>query len=109
MSDLKHTPGPWKFEGHFLRPVEPDPQRHAVHTIMEAETFGWGFCGSDHAKTRVEDDANILLIEACPDLLDAALAAEAVLAKGRWVEGSTDPEAVAFYKLRAAIAKALGA
>lgn len=39
-------------------------------------------------------------------LLDAAQAAEAVLARGRWIEGSTDPEAVALWKLRAAIAQA---
>ncbi|WP_433703899.1 hypothetical protein [Paraburkholderia sacchari] len=43
------------------------------------------------------------------DLLDAAQAAEAVLARGRWIEGSMDPEAVALWKLRAAIAKAKAA
>lgn len=46
--------------------------------------------------------------DAVSKLLDAAVAAEAVLAKGRWVEGSTDPEAVALFALRAAIAKATG-
>lgn len=40
------------------------------------------------------------------NLLDAAQAAEAVLARGRWIEGSTDPEAVALWKLRAAIGHA---
>lgn len=46
--------------------------------------------------------------EAAPDLLQAALLAAAVLAKGRWVDGSTDPEAVALRALRDAITKAGG-
>ena len=39
-------------------------------------------------------------------LLDAAEAAAAVLAKGKWAKDSTDPEAVALYKLIDAIALA---
>lgn len=113
MVDLKHTPGPWKWEGNCLRPVEPnpayEPERYAVHTIIDAEHTGWGFLCSNHEQTCAESDANLLLIAACPDLLDAAIAAEATLAKGRWVKGSTDPEAVALYKLRDAITKATGA
>lgn len=113
MVELKHTPGSWKWEGYSLRPVEPnpayEPNRYAVHTILTVEHIGWGFLCSNHEQTCVESDANQLLIAACPDLLDAAIAAEATLAKGRWVKGSTDPEAVALYKLRDAIAKATGA
>lgn len=41
-------------------------------------------------------------------LLEAAQAAEAVLGRQKWLPGSTDPEAVALFKLRAAIAKAMG-
>lgn len=41
-------------------------------------------------------------------LLDAARAAEVVLGRQKWIEGSTDPEAVALVKLRAAIAMASG-
>lgn len=113
MSTIKHTPGPWEWDGHNLRPVEPnpayEPERYAVHTILAAEHIGWGFLCSNYEQTRTESDANQLLIAACPDLLDAAIAAEATLARGRWVKGSTDPEAVALYKLRDAIAKATGA
>ena len=42
------------------------------------------------------------------DLLGAARAAEAVLARQKWREDSNDPEAVALRLLRAAIAKATG-
>lgn len=46
--------------------------------------------------------------EVLAQLLDAARAAEAILGRQKWVEGSTDPEAVALFKLRAAVAKATG-
>lgn len=39
-------------------------------------------------------------------LLSAARQAETVLARGKWLEGSADPEALALYALRAAIARA---
>ena len=39
-------------------------------------------------------------------LLGAAKAAEAVFSKQGWIEGSSDPEAVALTKLRSALAKA---
>lgn len=45
---------------------------------------------------------------ALSELLAAAALAEAVLAKGRWVEDSADPEAVALRALRAAVARAVG-
>lgn len=46
--------------------------------------------------------------ELIAQLLDATRAAEAVLGRQKWIEGSTDPEAVALSKLRDAIAKATG-
>lgn len=46
--------------------------------------------------------------ELIAQLLDAARATEAVLGRQKWLAGSTDPEAVALFKLRAAIAKATG-
>ncbi|MGQ0710889.1 MAG: hypothetical protein ACT4NV_14220 [Rhodoferax sp.] len=104
----QHTPGPWVWDGYSLRPANPDSANYAVHTIIEAEHIGWGFAVADRAATRAESDANQALIAAAPDLIDATLAAEAVLAKGRWIKGSTDPESVALWKLRAAIAKATG-
>jgi hypothetical protein len=103
-----HTPGPWTWDGYSLRPADPDPDHHAVHTIIEAEAVGWGFVAAEPIETRAESRANLTLIAATPELLEAAHAAEAVLGKQKWLEGSTDPEAVALYKLRAAIAKATG-
>jgi len=104
----KHTPGPWRWDGYLLHPVDPDPNNYAVHTIVDAKYIGWGFLCSDPKQTEAESNANLQLIEAAPDLVDAAMAAEAVLAKDKWLKGSTDPEAVALFKLRAAIAKATG-
>lgn len=106
MEASKHTPGPWIWSDHSLQPAHPDPFNYAVHTILNAEHTGWGFLASDNAKTTAESTANLVLIVAAPDLLDAALAAEAVLAKQKWLENSTDPESVALCKLRAAIARA---
>lgn len=42
------------------------------------------------------------------ELLSAARAAETVLAKQKWLPGSTDPEVIALARLRAAIACAEG-
>lgn len=46
--------------------------------------------------------------ELIAQLLDAARAAEAVLGRQKWIAASTDPEAVALFKLQDAIAKASG-
>lgn len=67
----KHTPGPWKWDGYSLRPENPNPDAHAVHTILEVDTFAYGFVDSDLAATTAECAANRALIEAAPDLLDA--------------------------------------
>jgi hypothetical protein len=82
----------------------PDYPTSAVSVIL-SEDGCYGFVGSDLDATTAEDKANRVLIAASPDLLDAARAAEAVLGLQKWLAGSTDPEAVALYKLRAAIAK----
>lgn len=66
-----HTPGPWKWNGYSLRPENPNPDAHAVHTILEVDTFAYGFVDSDLAATTAECAANRALIEAAPDLLDA--------------------------------------
>lgn len=105
----RHTPGPWVWtDSHTLRPADPDPENCAVHTILNLETSGYGFLQSDHRATRAELDADHLLIATVPELLEAAQAAEAVLGRQKWLVGSTDPEAIALFKLRAAIAKATG-
>lgn len=103
-----HTPGPWKWDGYSLRPTNPDPEHSAVHTIIDAENTGLGFTGSDYKATIAESDANLALIAAAPQLLDAARAAAAVFSRQKWLKGSTDPEAVALATLVAAIACAEG-
>lgn len=66
----RHTPGPWLWDGHTLMPAQPDPDRSAVHSILDAEG-GFGFLGSDMHQTCAELDADRLLIAAAPDLLHA--------------------------------------
>jgi len=89
----KHTPGPWHVGGAHGRIVYA-ANRYAV---ANAATY--------HG--RHDDEANARVIAAAPDLLAAAIQAEAVLARGKWLESSTDPEAVALRALRAAIEKAV--
>lgn len=103
-----HTPGPWTWDGYSLRPTTPDPDNHAVHTIIDAEQIGWGFVASDRAATRAESAANLALIAAAPDLLDAARAAAAILDRQKWRAEGLDghPQAAALRALRAAISKA---
>ena len=65
-----HTPGPWKWNGYSLRPENPNPEAHTVHTILEVDTFAYGFVDSDLAATTAECAANRALIEAAPVMLD---------------------------------------
>ncbi|RQZ14040.1 hypothetical protein DIE15_19185 [Burkholderia sp. Bp9031] len=107
MVELRHTPGPWVWDNYCLRPAVAEPDVSAVHTILEAEWLGWGYLGSDQNQTSAESAANQVLIAASPDLFDAAVAAERVLARMGWRADNTfDPEAIALAKLRAAITKA---
>jgi len=102
-----HTPGPWHWDGYSLRPTDPDPDRHAVHTILESEHIGWGFVASDLHAVRQEADANLSLIAAAPQLLDAAQAAADLLTRQKWQPGDTfNPEAVVLAKLMDAIIEA---
>ncbi|CAG4887824.1 hypothetical protein [Paraburkholderia saeva] len=67
-----------------------------------------GLLMREQGSNAFDEAIHAFAVAARADLLEAANAAEAVLARGRWIEGSTDPEAVALFKLRTAIAKALG-
>lgn len=71
MESAMHTPGPWKWDGYSLRPASPDPDTHAVHTILEVDNFAYGFIASELSATIAEDNANRALIEAAPVMLDA--------------------------------------
>lgn len=104
----QHTPGPWHWDGYRLRPVNPDPDNYAVHTILDAEYIGWGFAFSDLEQTSAESDANMRAIAAVPQLMDAATAALAALAPRGPLRALTSPESIAFFKLRDALAAATG-
>lgn len=57
----------------------------------------------------VDGSLHVMKPDSCnthDDLVAAAKAAEAILTKQKWLEGSTDPEAIALTKLRAALTKA---
>lgn len=101
---LGHTPGPWKWDGYSLRPVELNPDAGAVHTILEVDTFAYGFVDSDLAETTAEDAANRALIEAAPDLLASLREALKIVDAYRRVSGG-DGDITAM-NARAAIAKA---
>lgn len=95
----KHTPGPWHVgaQNDLLyitageKPaLDNDYPRHDANRTVVAKVYS-------------ERDAQLLA--AAPDLYEAAQLAEAVLARGKWLESSNDPEAVALRALRAAIAR----
>lgn len=104
-----HTPGPWQWDGITLRPVTPDPDNSAVHSILDRDG-GYGYMQSDHKATCAELEADYTLIAASPDLLDAAAKAERLLGRQGWItDGSSlAPEAIVLAALRATIAKATG-
>ena len=75
-----HTPGPWAWDesGNYLCPVDGDPSKSSVHTILSPDGT-YGYLGSDFKKTQGEGEANRALIAAAPDLLDALVAVVASL------------------------------
>jgi len=96
----QHTPGPWEWDesGYTLRASKPDPQRHAVHTILEVENWSYGFLGAPLAAALAESEGNKRLITAAPELLAALVA----LLNDQYRMGQTVAMA------RTAIAKATG-
>jgi hypothetical protein len=66
-----HTPGPWQWDGDYtLRPVNPDPERSALHTIISPDG-PFGFVQTATADVFPEFEADKLLIAAAPELLEA--------------------------------------
>ena len=66
-----HTPGPWEWHGDYtLRPAFPDPQKHALHTILSPDG-PFGFVQTATADTEPEFQACKRLIAAAPELLAA--------------------------------------
>jgi hypothetical protein len=94
MAEIRHTPGPWCAEKW---------RRHAATTVLVDDP---SVVTGKRVIAEFESTDDARVGAAAPELFDAAAAAEAVLSRGRWIEGSTDPEAVALWKLRAALAKA---
>lgn len=101
----RHTPGPWQWDGHTLRPVEPDPSKSHVYSILDADG-GYGFFGRDDiSEVLAELDADRALIAAAPELLAASSYALEVLNRNRGKQARLR----AIERLQAAIAKAPGA
>jgi hypothetical protein len=86
----KRTPGPWEWDGFALKPKNPDPARHAVHTILEGETRAWGFVDTDYQVVLREDEGNRALIAAAPELLEAAQRVYRELADGDLTVGAIE-------------------
>jgi len=95
MAEVKYTPGPWRAE---------DRSCHAKTMVLTDDPLY--FSGKrEIAECMSKDDARA--IAALSELLEAALAAEQLLACQGWRADNTfDPEAVTLAKLRGAIAKA---
>ncbi len=100
----KHTPGPWHWprDSNELCPVNPDPRRMAVSSILTA-AGGFGFLGRSSEDTMAEIDADRRLIAESPQLLVAAQQALYLLTS----HGITHPSIEA--TIRPAIDKATGA
>lgn len=77
-----HTPGPWAWTGNTLHPVNRDPARGAVHTILTDYGPYW-FEDADDAAFDAEIAADRALIEAAPLLLAALVRARDCITQDR--------------------------
>lgn len=100
MSIPKHTPGPWHWaHGYKLQPVNEESSLY-VATILNADGCMM-FRDAYGKEAAAQQDANLALIAAAPDLLDVA---KSILAP----DMLTLLPAEYIEKVRAAIAKAEG-
>lgn len=107
---IKHTPGPWEWDGDYtLRPANPRPELHTVHTILSPDGESFGFMAADYKDVLAENAANKVLMAAAPELLDALSEAKRIF---DWLESRSlyqDKDLRGVHeKMRAAIAKATG-
>lgn len=102
----RHTPGPWIWDDNTLRPANPDPNTSNVSSILDAES-GYGFMGGDVLATCAELNADLALIAAAPELLEALKLAAHCL---QWhaAQHPAGMDCKAIEDARAAIAKATG-
>lgn len=106
MSPPAFTPGKW-FAVDRGRKGEPMMSVMAERLAGRGPSHEVAMCATGDSPQAMES-ANARLIAAAPELYKAARLAEAALARGHWIDGSTDPEAVALFALRAALARAEG-
>ena len=85
MSAAQYTPGPWQWSGNTLEPVDKDPSRSAVYSILDREG-GFGFMASNHQDTCAELEANYALIAVAPEMFEI-LKVVARVADGRRIPG----------------------
>tara|TARA_R100000365_G_C2748574_1_gene80543 strand:+ start:51 stop:392 length:342 start_codon:yes stop_codon:yes gene_type:complete len=68
----QHTPGPWQWDGDYtLRPANPRPELHTVHTILSPDGETFGFMSADYKDVLAENAANKVLMASAPELLEA--------------------------------------
>lgn len=80
MSEIKHTPGPWKTDKQGIITGGPDYCTSICttgrHFYADRSTFGYRWAEQPHIeKMRLEHEANARLIAVAPDLLEVSKAA----------------------------------
>jgi hypothetical protein len=93
MSEIKHTPGPWKWCGRGLE-QDGGERLDVIYTEVICGSFCYGSCVG-----MTVSDADKLLIAAAPDLYEALQE----IIETEWIGGKGG-----FVKARAALAKARG-
>ena len=91
-----YTPGPWHEHSH--RQIGPD--EGIVAEVWSA--IGWGDAAIQQA------DANVRLIAAAPELHQACVLADALLARQKFIANEHSAEGAALLALRAALEKVDG-
>lgn len=100
-----HSPGTWRISPRGGAVVTDQPlPGYNVRGGHDAVDYYGGHLIAESI-WRPEDAR---AISALPELMNAALAAEAIFARQGWAPDGIDPKAVALRMLRAAIAKATG-
>ncbi len=98
----KHTPGPWlPLDGELSGMIIADSPDHPV-----AEVRGWGWLQKKGKAGEEEQDANLRLIAAAPDMLAALRAVEARHVEQNALRGRDESRSTTLRLVRDAIARA---